>query len=242
MKLIVQSPVAWLLCSARDFKSHYDDCIYGACGAQRVALGLAALAVVTVVQAQEAKGGPAKPDAAKAQAIVTQVCAACHGADGNGTSPANPKLAGQHPEYLYKRLQRVQGRRRQACRPRRRDHGRLCRPAIRTPTCATWPPGHAGQKLNRPLPSKRTSSRWARSTWRALPTRTYRPARVATAPTAPAAGPVPRLAGQYADYTEAQLVGFRQGARKNSLQMSSISAKLSDVEIKAVSDYVAGLR
>ena len=52
----------------------------------------------------------------------------------------------------------------------------------------------------------------------------------------------PRLAGQYADYTEAQLVSFRQGVRKNSAQMSTISARLSDVEIKAVSDYVAGLR
>jgi cytochrome c553 len=52
----------------------------------------------------------------------------------------------------------------------------------------------------------------------------------------------PRLGGQYAEYTEAQLVGFRQGVRKNNAQMTAIAARMSDVEIKAVSDYIAGLR
>ena len=35
---------------------------------------------------------------------VTNVCAACHAIDGNSVITANPKLAGQHPEYLYKQL------------------------------------------------------------------------------------------------------------------------------------------
>lgn len=35
---------------------------------------------------------------------ITNVCAACHGIDGNSAIAANPKLAGQHPEYLYKQL------------------------------------------------------------------------------------------------------------------------------------------
>ena len=52
----------------------------------------------------------------------------------------------------------------------------------------------------------------------------------------------PRLAGQHADYTEAQLVAFRGGTRKNSVQMTDVAAKLNDKEIKAVSDYIAGLR
>ena len=52
----------------------------------------------------------------------------------------------------------------------------------------------------------------------------------------------PRLAGQHAEYTEAQLVAFRGGVRTNSAQMSTIAAKMSDKEIKAVSDYIAGLR
>ncbi|HUD34203.1 MAG TPA: c-type cytochrome, partial [Variovorax sp.] len=52
----------------------------------------------------------------------------------------------------------------------------------------------------------------------------------------------PRLGGQHADYTTAQLVAFRDGVRTNSPQMTGVAAKLNDREIKAVSDYIAGLR
>ena len=52
----------------------------------------------------------------------------------------------------------------------------------------------------------------------------------------------PRLGGQHADYTEAQLMAFRGGVRKNSPQMADVAAKMNDREIKAVADYVAGLR
>jgi cytochrome c553 len=52
----------------------------------------------------------------------------------------------------------------------------------------------------------------------------------------------PRLAGQHADYTATQLSAFRAGTRKNSVPMMQVAAKLNDREIKAVADYVAGLR
>jgi cytochrome c553 len=52
----------------------------------------------------------------------------------------------------------------------------------------------------------------------------------------------PRLAGQHADYTAAQLTQFRDGVRNNSIQMTGVAAKLNDREIKAVADYIAGLR
>src|SRR5215217_5110762 len=47
---------------------------------------------------------PAKADPAQAQQIVTKVCAACHAADGNSVTPANPALAGQHADYIVKQL------------------------------------------------------------------------------------------------------------------------------------------
>jgi cytochrome c553 len=50
----------------------------------------------------------------------------------------------------------------------------------------------------------------------------------------------PRQGGQWADYSYNQLINFNQGTRKN-LQMNSIAGKLSDQEMKAVSDYMAGL-
>src|SRR3974390_84732 len=46
----------------------------------------------------------AKADPAQAQQIVTKICAACHAADGNSPSPANPVLAGQHADYIAKQL------------------------------------------------------------------------------------------------------------------------------------------
>ena len=51
-----------------------------------------------------------------------------------------------------------------------------------------------------------------------------------------------RLAGQHQDYTAAQLTAFRQGGRKNSAQMTTIAKRMSDDEIQAVSDYIAGLK
>ena len=52
----------------------------------------------------------------------------------------------------------------------------------------------------------------------------------------------PRLSGQHAEYTAAQLTYFRDGVRQNSLQMSQVAAKLNDREIRALADYIAGLR
>ena len=53
--------------------------------------------------------------------------------------------------------------------------------------------------------------------------------------------PARRRSVQWADYTNAQLIAFREGVRKNSSQMTAIATKLSDAEMKAVSDYMAGL-
>ena len=52
----------------------------------------------------------------------------------------------------------------------------------------------------------------------------------------------PRLASQHADYTELQLKNFRDGVRKNNAVMTGVAAKMNDREIKAVSDYIAGLQ
>jgi len=54
----------------------------------------------------------------------------------------------------------------------------------------------------------------------------------------------PRLSGQFAEYTELQLKSFREGARSNdpNKMMRMIAIKMTDAEIRAVSDYIAGLR
>jgi cytochrome c553 len=52
----------------------------------------------------------------------------------------------------------------------------------------------------------------------------------------------PRLAGQHQDYSFAQLQAFKSGGRKNSPQMTALAERMSDAEMKAVTDYIAGLR
>src|SRR5438105_9187912 len=73
--------------------------------AKLVALGLFTLLASLAAGAEGAAQSPApKPDLAAAKQIVAQVCAACHGADGNSVSPANPNLAGQQAEYISLQL------------------------------------------------------------------------------------------------------------------------------------------
>src|SRR4051812_25517096 len=76
-----------------DFPGSNNACTPASSGARRlVAIGLRVRSIAV------------KGDPAKAQQLVSQVCAACHGADGNSSIPTNPVLAGQHPEYAFKQL------------------------------------------------------------------------------------------------------------------------------------------
>jgi cytochrome c553 len=186
----------------------------------------------------------AKPDLKRGEQIATQVCAACHGADGNSGSPANPKLAGQHADYLYKQLVnfKVKAGAKEAERANPIMAGFAG--ALSDADMRSVAAYYAGQKY-KPAASKNKDSV-------ALGEKIYR-AGIADKGVPSCAGchspngaGIPaqyaRIGGQYGEYTEAQLVSFRQGGRKNSLQMSQIAARMSDQEIKAVADYVAGLR
>lgn len=186
--------------------------------------------------APEAKS--AKPDLAKGEAKFTAVCAACHGADGNSGTPANPKLAQQHPEYLAKQLQEFKsGKRANAVMSG--FAGTLSDEDMKN--IAAW------------LASQKAKPGFAKDKdLVALGERIYRGG-IADRQIAACAGchspngagipaQYPRLSGQHADYTAAQLATFRDGSRKNSVQMTQVAAKLNDREIKAVSDYIAGLR
>lgn len=181
---------------------------------------------------------PAKADLVKGQAIATQMCVACHTADGSRGSPANPILAGQHADYLFKQLTEFkEGKRKNAVMS-----GMV---AALTPedmknvaafyASKTAKPGFAkdktlvglGEKIFRGGISDRAIPACAACH---SPNGAGMPAQY------------PRLAGQHSDYTELQLNTFRSGARANNASMVAIAAKMNDREIKAVSDYIAGLR
>lgn len=191
-----------------------------------------------------AQGG-VKGDPAKAQQIVTQVCAVCHGTDGNSTTPINPNLAGQHPEYTLKQLTNFKA---QGGKPAERENAVMAGMAANLSAddmsnLATY---FAGQKVK---PRVARDPELAK-----LGQAIYRGGIVARGVAACASchGPngagipaqFPRLSGQYAEYTQAQLKAFRIGERANdpNRMMRMVAAKLSDREIKAIAEYLGGLR
>ncbi len=185
-----------------------------------------------------APAAAAKPDVAAGEAKFTAVCAACHGADGNSGTPAYPKLAQQHPEYLVKQLQEYKAGKRKnpimqgiAATLTDDDMKNIAYWA----TAKKEKPGFARDKELVALGERIYKGGIAE---RQLPA-------CAGCHNPTGAGipsQYPRLGGQHADYTSAQLTAFRDGVRANSVQMTQIAAKLNDREIRAVADYIGGLR
>ncbi len=183
-------------------------------------------------------------DAARGQQIAGQVCAACHGADGNSTAVTNPKLASQHADYTFKQLQNF--------KPKAADVQPERPNPIMTGIASTLSEQdmrdlaayYATQPLKPAFAKNKATVELGQKIYRAGIAEKGVPA-CAGCHAANGAGipaQYPRLHGQWPEYHEAQLVAFRQGARKNSVQMNAIAARMSDLEIKAVSDYMAGLR
>jgi cytochrome c553 len=192
--------------------------------------------VSTAAQAADAKA-PFKADPAKG-ATLAATCIACHTADGSRGAVANPILQGQHPEYLVKQLQEFKAGKRvnaimqgMAAPLSEEDMRHIA--AFYAGKQAK--PGFARHKETIALGERIYRGGIAE---RAVPA-------CAGCHSPNGAGipaQYPRLSGQHAEYTEAQLVAFRGGARANSAQMSAIAGKMNDREIKAVADYIAGLR
>lgn len=181
---------------------------------------------------------PAKADLVQGQASYEAVCAACHGVDGNSQIVINPKLAQQHPEYLIKQLHDFKDDKR--ADPVMKGFAMMLSDAEMN-NISAW---LAQQKAQ---PGYATDKELVQ-----LGERIYRGgiadrniAACASCHSPNGAGipsQYPRLAGQHADYTIKQLNTFRDGSRNNSVQMRDVAAKMTDREIKAVADYIAGLR
>ncbi|MBH9551241.1 c-type cytochrome [Inhella gelatinilytica] len=197
---------------------------------------LATLLIATAAHASSAPAAPAKADLAKGQALSTQVCAACHTADGTRGTPANPILAGQHAEYLAKQLADFKsGKRKSAVM--QGFAGTLSEDDMRNVAAF-----YASKSAKPGAAKNKDTVNLGQAIYRGGIAAKGVPACAGCHSPNGAGLPVqyPRVGGQHADYAEAQLVAFRSGARQN-LQMSAIAAKMNDAEIKAVADYMAGL-
>ncbi|QDL55799.1 c-type cytochrome [Rhodoferax aquaticus] len=180
----------------------------------------------------------AKPDLAKGSASYGAVCAACHGADGNSGTPGYPKLAQQHPEYLVKQLQEFKSDKRNNA-VMKGFASALSDEDMRN--IAFWV---SSQKAKPGFAKEKELVSLGERIYRGGIADRQVPACAGCHSPNGAGLPsqYPRLGGQHAEYSVAQLVAFRDGVRKNSAQMNQVAAKMNDREIKAVADYIAGLR
>lgn len=207
-----------------------------------IALSLA-LAAATMAQAAEKAAVP-KADAAKGQQVAAQICAACHNPDGNSAVAANPKLAGQHADYLYKQLKNFKA---DGGKPAERSNpimgGMVA--ALTDQDMKNVAAFYASQ-TQKGEQAKNQAIEAGQKLYRAGNAAKGLPACAACHGPAGAGIPAqyPRIGGQFADYTEVQLKAFRAGERVNdpNRMMRAVADKMSDAEIKAVSDYIAGLR
>ena len=206
----------------------------------------AAAFYAAAASAQEAPRAAAAPDLKKAQQTASQVCAACHGADGNSAASANPNLAAQGADYITLQLTHFKAGIRvnatmQAMAATLSDADMTAlgiyfsQQKLKSQTSRDIALVKAGQKL-----------------WRGGDAQAGVPACAACHSPDGAGIPknYPRISGQYADYTYAQLKAFQSGARGadpagkdvNGAIMHTIAMKLTDAQMKALADYAAGLR
>lgn len=202
---------------------------------------LVSAAVTPMAMAQSVVKG----DAANGQQTASQVCAACHGPDGNSPLPVNPSIAGQHPEYIVKQLTNFKaagGKAAERASP-------IMAGIVASLSADQMKDVAAHYSAQTPHPRAARDPELVK-TGQAI----YRGGIAAKGVAACASchGPggagipaqFPRIGGQHAEYTAAQLKAFRTGERANdpNRMMRATAAKLSDREIAAVSEYVAGLR
>lgn len=194
--------------------------------------------MLVVVGTAVALTAQAAGDAAKAAELAKTVCAACHGADGNSPAPTFPNLAGQSEDYLVKQLKNFKSGERNN--------------AVMAPMVAALTPEDM-QNLAAYFASQKAAQGAAKTNGKgSLGEKIYRAGIAANKVPACAAchGPAgaglparfPKLSGQHADYTLAQMKAFDSGERANAPMMKVIAARMSNEEMAAVADYIQGLR
>jgi len=204
-----------------------------------------AILLATSFMSHAAEEAKSKADPAKGKVIAETVCVACHGADGNSAASANPHLAQQGEEYIYKQLKNfkaVDGK--PAARVNPIMGGMVA--ALSDDDMKNLAAWFASQKATPAVAKDESKIALGQKLWRQGDFKKGIPACAGCHGPAGAGLPAqyPRLAGQFPEYTEAQLKTFRTEERNNDPEqmMRMIAAKMSDPEIKAVAEYAAGLR
>lgn len=185
---------------------------------------------------------PVTGDAKKGAAIVTQVCAACHGPDGNGIIPPNPdypKLAAKQPEYILKQLKDFKAGKRKS------DIMAGMVASLNPDDMANLALYFAAQK-NRPnVVNNPDLLAFGKKFYaEGNPDQGVPACAGCHQPDGGGTSTYPHLAGQHASYVYLQLKRFASGERDNDrgLVMQSLALRMTEQEMKAVSEYVTSLK
>ena len=185
-----------------------------------------------------------KADPNKGKQIAGGVCAGCHGSDGNSIIPINPILAGQHDAYIQKQLHNFQVK--QGNEKAMRENAIMLGFAsgLNDEQIADVAAYYNQQKIRPSFTKNKDLALKGESLYKGGDVENGIPACSSCHGPKGAGIPsqYPRLAGQYTEYTTSSLLSYKKGTRANNKQMMSISKRMSDEQIKAVSEYLAGLR
>jgi cytochrome c553 len=176
-------------------------------------------------------------DAARVDEIVQGKCIVCHGVDGESSSPVFPRLAGQHARYIERQLADYHSGRRRSS---------TMQPMVEDLTPADFKLLGAYFESRKPQPHPVNDPELAevgRFVYlRGNPYSGVAACASCHGPTAAGTDRLPRLAGQHARYTENQLKAFGQRERRNdNAVMHTIASRLTELERKAVAEYLSGL-
>ena len=199
--------------------------------ARALLTAVAALACATALPAAAA-------DTARALEIVQGKCFICHGADGESSSPVFPRLAGQHAGYIARQLADYRSGRRKSD---------TMRPMVDDLTPEDFAALGRYFESKPPQAHAVPDADLAQVGWfvfvRGNPYSGVPPCASCHGSKGLGSEQLPRLAGQHAMYTENQLKKFNTRERTNdNAIMHSVASKLTELEAKAVSAYIAGLK
>lgn len=208
------------------------------------AVALAASAATSVVHAQ-GSASTLVGDAAAGKGKI-EVCAACHGADGNSPAPNFPKLAGQSARYALKQLHDIKS----GVRPVPEMTGML--DGLSEQDLADIAAYYAAQPASGGQADPALVDRGSLIYRGGIRDKGVAACAGCHAPDGSGNAPAgfPRLAGQHAEYIAKSLRGYRAGADGDSAgrvndgdtaQMRTIASRMSDAEIAAVASFIAGL-
>jgi len=170
--------------------------------------------------------------------LALQVCATCHGVDGNSVSPFFPKLAGQQPDYLVDQIKNFRSHQRSDAVGVQHMWGlakNLTDAQIKE--IADYYASQTSERNHvRTNPEEMAQGKAIYD--KGLLDKGTPPCIACHGPNGQGMGAFPRLANQHADYIIKQLQVFQDTDDRPGTPMKQVSHPLTSDEMKAVAMYL----